>query len=49
MGRTLQEGDKVMQIRNNYEKDVYNGDIGTVVMVDGTIAESSSRWTAAVY
>jgi exodeoxyribonuclease V alpha subunit len=35
MGRTLQEGDKVMQIRNNYEKDVYNGDIGTVVMVDG--------------
>jgi len=23
-------GDKVMQIRNNYEKDVYNGDIGRV-------------------
>ena len=35
MGRTLQEGDKVMQIRNNYEKDVYNGDIGTVVRIDG--------------
>jgi len=27
-------GDKVMQIRNNYEKDVYNGDIGRIVLVD---------------
>ncbi|MDD4159626.1 MAG: ATP-dependent RecD-like DNA helicase [Synergistaceae bacterium] len=35
MGRVLQEGDKVMQIRNNYEKDVYNGDIGTVLRIDG--------------
>ncbi len=35
MGRTLQEGDKVMQIRNNYDKDVYNGDIGTIIAVDG--------------
>lgn len=26
--------DKVMQIRNNYDKDVYNGDIGTVTKVD---------------
>ena len=25
-------GDKVMQIRNNYEKDVYNGDIGRIVL-----------------
>jgi len=35
MGRIVQEGDKVMQIRNNYEKDVYNGDIGTVLRIDG--------------
>ena len=35
MGRTIQEGDKVMQIRNNYDKDVYNGDIGTVLKIDG--------------
>jgi exodeoxyribonuclease V alpha subunit len=35
MGRIVQEGDKVMQIRNNYEKDVYNGDIGTVHRIDG--------------
>ncbi len=27
-------GDKVMQIRNNYEKDVYNGDIGRVIIMD---------------
>ncbi len=26
--------DKVMQIRNDYDKDVFNGDIGTVVYVD---------------
>lgn len=27
-------GDKIMQIRNNYDKDVYNGDIGTVQRID---------------
>ncbi len=30
----LREGDKVMQIRNNYDKMVFNGDIGRVVRVD---------------
>lgn len=29
-GKTLRVGDKVMQIRNNYDKDVFNGDIGTI-------------------
>jgi exodeoxyribonuclease V alpha subunit len=33
-GRKLSFGDKVMQIRNNYQKDVYNGDIGTVGRLD---------------
>ncbi|KKR96760.1 MAG: ATP-dependent exonuclease V, alpha subunit-helicase superfamily I member [candidate division TM6 bacterium GW2011_GWE2_41_16] len=33
-GYTLREGDKVMQIRNNYTKDVFNGDIGIVHAVD---------------
>ena len=33
-GVTFRVGDKVMQIRNNYEKDVYNGDIGRVSSVD---------------
>ena len=30
----LREGDKVMQIRNNYDKMVFNGDIGRVVKID---------------
>jgi exodeoxyribonuclease V alpha subunit len=27
-------GDKVMQIRNNYELDVFNGDIGKITLID---------------
>ncbi|HID29949.1 MAG TPA: ATP-dependent RecD-like DNA helicase, partial [Desulfobacterales bacterium] len=34
MGRTFKRGDKVMQIRNNYAKDVFNGDIGTIARID---------------
>ncbi|MDX1998337.1 MAG: ATP-dependent RecD-like DNA helicase [Thermoanaerobaculia bacterium] len=33
-GLTVSVGDKVMQIRNNYELEVYNGDIGRVVAID---------------
>ena len=33
-GNTYKLGDRVMQIRNNYDKDVYNGDIGTISDVD---------------
>ena len=33
-GRVLRFGDKVMQIRNNYDKDVFNGDVGKIVAVD---------------
>jgi exodeoxyribonuclease V alpha subunit len=29
--RSFRLGDKVMQIRNNYDKDVYNGDVGRVI------------------
>jgi len=32
--RNFRIGDKVMQVRNNYSKDIYNGDIGTVIGVD---------------
>ena len=31
----LREKDKVMQLRNNYEKNVFNGDIGQVVRILG--------------
>ena len=33
-GYTFRQGDKVMQIRNNYDKNVFNGDIGYVNAVD---------------
>ncbi len=33
-GRVFRVGDKVMQTRNNYDKDVYNGDIGRVTRLD---------------
>jgi len=32
--RRFRPGDKVMQTRNNYELDIYNGDIGRVTSVD---------------
>ena len=32
----LRTGDKVMQIRNNYDKDVFNGDIGRIDRIIGT-------------
>lgn len=35
-GYLFRAGDKVMQIRNNYDKDVYNGDIGIVESVNLT-------------
>ena len=33
-GRLFRVNDKVMQIKNNYEKDVFNGDIGTLAAID---------------
>jgi helicase, recD/traA family len=33
-GRSFRQNDKVMQIRNNYDKEVFNGDIGVVSMID---------------
>jgi exodeoxyribonuclease V alpha subunit len=33
-GKTFRIGDKVIQTRNNYELEVYNGDIGRVLGVD---------------
>ncbi|CUS02929.2 Helicase RecD/TraA family protein [Candidatus Promineifilum breve] len=33
-GRTFRVGDKVMQTVNNYDKSVYNGDIGRITAID---------------
>ena len=35
-GTSFRVGDRVMQLRNNYDKDVYNGDVGFVKDVDPT-------------
>lgn len=35
MGSRFKEGDKVMHLKNNYQKEVFNGDIGTVVEING--------------
>jgi len=34
LGRTYRVGDRVMQVRNNYDKDVFNGDLGRVQHID---------------
>ena len=34
MGRFYRVNDKVMQITNNYDKEVYNGDIGRITAID---------------
>ena len=35
-GTTFRAGDRVMQLRNNYDKDVYNGDVGFIKAVEPT-------------
>lgn len=34
MGTMFRTGDKVMQMSNDYDKDVYNGDIGIITAID---------------
>lgn len=38
-GWTFAPGDKVMQIENDYDKDVYNGDIGFIEDIDSELSE----------
>jgi len=38
-GSTFATGDKVMQIENDYDKDVYNGDIGFVRAIDQDLGD----------
>ncbi len=35
MGMTFKIGDKVMHLKNNYQKEVFNGDIGTIMDYGG--------------
>ncbi|MFI7879944.1 ATP-dependent RecD-like DNA helicase, partial [Acinetobacter baumannii] len=34
-GMKFRAGDKVLQTRNNYDKEVFNGDIGRITSIDG--------------
>jgi len=43
-GQTYRVGDKVMQTVNNYDKDVYNGDIGRIAGVDVEAGEMLVRF-----
>jgi exodeoxyribonuclease V alpha subunit len=38
-GQVFGPGDKVMQVENNYDKDVYNGDLGIVARLDPAAGE----------
>ena len=38
-GRLYKVNDKVMQIKNNYDKEVFNGDIGRIVSIDEELQE----------
>lgn len=56
LDRTLRAGDKIMQIKNNYEKEymgyygsesgkgVFNGDIGTIESIDNVAKEFFVKW-----
>jgi exodeoxyribonuclease V alpha subunit len=43
-GWTFAPGDKVMQIENDYEREVYNGDIGYVGDIDPELGELSANF-----
>ena len=32
--RVFRQGDRVLQLRNNYDKEVFNGDVGTITTID---------------
>ncbi|MDK1020712.1 MAG: ATP-dependent RecD-like DNA helicase [Candidatus Hydrogenedentes bacterium] len=38
-GKNFRLGDKVIQLRNNYELDVYNGDVGIVTLLEEEVKE----------
>ena len=43
-GWTFREGDRVMQTENDYDKDVYNGDVGRIERVDAGEGEVLVRY-----
>ncbi|MBI3736985.1 AAA family ATPase, partial [Candidatus Sumerlaeota bacterium] len=43
-GQTLRAGDRVMQTANNYDKEVFNGDIGWVASIDAETGEIAVKF-----
>jgi exodeoxyribonuclease V alpha subunit len=43
-GRQYKAGDRVLQVRNNYDKDVFNGDIGLIERIDAEAQEVRVRY-----
>ncbi len=46
-GSTFAPKDKVMQIENDYDKEVYNGDVGFITKIDAEEGEIAVKSTAA--
>lgn len=46
--RSFREGDKVVQLRNNYDLEVYNGDIGIVTKVNQDLQEAEVEFSQGV-
>jgi exodeoxyribonuclease V alpha subunit len=47
-GWTFAPGDKVMQLENDYDKEVYNGDVGYVEDVDAESAELTASFDGRI-
>jgi exodeoxyribonuclease V alpha subunit len=47
-GRIFREGDRVIQKHNNYDLNVYNGDIGRIAQVDNEEMELTVRFKAGL-
>jgi exodeoxyribonuclease V alpha subunit len=47
-GWTFAPGDKVMQIENDYDKDVYNGDVGYIEDVDADTGELTATFDGRI-
>jgi len=46
-GKRFRVGDKVMQVRNDYDRDVWNGDVGRITHIDSGAAKVFLRFLEA--
>jgi exodeoxyribonuclease V alpha subunit len=48
LGWTFAPGEKVMQIENDYEREVYNGDIGSIADVEPDVGELTANFDGRI-